>query len=381
MAQDYYQILGVDKSASADEIKKAYRKLAVKYHPDRNPGDKAAEEKFKEVSSAYEVLSDSQKRAQYDQFGHEAYTSGGAAGGPGGFGGFGGGVDPFDLFQQMFGGGGGFGDLFGGGRRRRNPSGAADGSDLRYDLEIDFEEAVYGADRKIVIPRLSSCPDCKGSGCADGSGRKTCPQCGGSGQVTMSQGFFSIRQACPKCGGTGQIVENPCKKCHGDGRIQIEKTLSIHIPPGVDTGSRLRVAGEGESGVRGGRAGDLYVMIHVKEHEIFHREGNDVLVELPVDFVTATLGGLIDVPTVSGKARMKVPAGSQSGTTLRIRGKGMPSLRGGSRGDMHVRFVVEVPQKLSREQQSLLEKFQQSLKDENMPYKTGFLKKAKRFME
>ena len=382
MAKDYYEILGVAKTATPEEIKKAYRKLAVKYHPDKNPGDKSAEEKFKEVSQAYEVLSDAGKRAQYDQFGHEAYTSSGGHGPGGGYSG----ADPFDIFSQVFGGGGGgfnFEDLFGGGhsRRRQSPNGAVDGADLRYDMEINFEDAVYGADRKIVIPRLVGCDACNGSGCEPGSGRKTCPKCGGSGQVAMSQGFFSIRQACPTCRGTGQIVEKPCKKCRGEGRVRVEKTLQIHIPPGVDTGSRLRVAGEGESGVRGGRNGDLYVVIHVRAHEIFHREGNDVICELPVSYSVATLGGVVEVPTVSGVAKMKVPAGTQTRTIVRMRGKGMPALRGGERGDMHVRIFVEVPAGLNREQQQLLEQFEASLKaDKNYPLKSEFLNKAKRFM-
>lgn len=377
---DYYQILGVNKTASADELKKAYRKLALKYHPDKNPGDKAAEEKFKEVSQAYEVLSDPQKRSQYDQFGHEAYTSSGA-GRPGGGGGGGSYQDPFDLFSQMFGGGGGggFEEFFGGGRRR-NPNGPQDGADLRYDLEIDFEDAVYGTDTKLTIPRLTTCDNCSGSGAEPGSGKSRCVRCGGSGQITASNGFFSVRQPCPACGGRGEVIEKPCRKCRGEGRVRVEKTLQLHIPPGVDTGSRLRVSGEGESGVRGGAPGDLYVFIHVRPHAVFVREGNDLLCEMPIPYQVAVAGGVVEVPTISGPAKMKVPEGTQSGTRLRLKGKGVPALRGGARGDLHIRVYVEVPSGLNAEQKALLEKFEQALKPGNYPQRAAFERKAANFL-
>ena len=385
MAKDYYEQLGVNKSASEVEIKKAYRKMAIKYHPDKNQGDKGAEEKFKEISQAYEVLSDSGKRSQYDQFGHAAFTGAGrgAGGGGGGF------HDPFDIFSQVFGGarggGGGGGSIFeelfgvGGGGSRRG--GTMDGADLRYDLEVDFEDAVFGADKKVKIPRMDTCTTCSGNGCADGSSRETCSRCGGSGQVALSQGFFSVRQTCPSCNGEGQTIKNPCKKCHGEGRIRIEKNLKIHIPPGVDTGSRLRVSGEGEGGMRGGSSGDLYVVMHVKPHEIFQRDGSDILCELPIDYPTAALGDVVEVPTITGKAKMKIPPGTQNGTILRMKGKGMPSLRGGGRGDQHVRIFIEVPKNLNKEQKELLGKYKESSDKSTHPLIDEFLKKAKNFFK
>jgi len=385
--EDYYKLLGVSKTATDAEIKKAYRKMAIKYHPDKNQGDKTAEDKFKEISQAYEVLSDKNKRSQYDQFGHEAFTSGGRS--THGFGG-GGFHDPRDVFSQFFGGGGGgggdggsfFEDLFGGGGgSQRSASSAVDGADLRYDMEIDFEDAVYGADKKITIPRMTSCDKCKSTGCEPGSGKKTCTRCGGAGQVALSQGIFSIRQTCPTCQGAGEIVEKPCKKCRGAGRVRTEKKLQIHIPPGVDTGSRLRVSNEGESGLRGGRTGDLYVFIHVRKHNVFHREGNDIICEMPISYSTAVLGGVVEVPTISGKAKMKIPAGTQSATILRLKGKGVPALRGGARGSMHVKIFVEIPSHMSKDQKSSLEKFDESLDDsKNNPLKTEFERKAKPFL-
>ncbi len=378
--QDYYELLGVARTASAEEIKKAYRKLAIKYHPDKNPGDKAAEEKFKDISQAYEVLSDPDKRARYDQFGADAFAPGAGGGRPGG--GF---QDPFDIFSQVFGGGAGgggsiFEEFFGGGRRQ-NPNGAMDGADLRYDLEIDFEDAVYGADTKITIPRLTTCDSCSGTGCEPGSGKTRCVRCGGTGQVTTSNGFFSVRQPCPACRGTGEVIDKPCRKCRGEGRVRIEKTLQLHIPPGVDTGSRLRVAGEGESGRRGGAPGDLYVVIHVRPHAVFVREGNDLLCEMPVPFMTAALGGIVVVPTIAGPAKMKVPEGTQNGTLLRLKGKGVPALRGGGRGDLHIRVQVEVPTRLSAEQRDLLGKFEKSLTAANYPKRRQFEEKASNFLK
>ena len=380
MAKDYYEILGVSKTASEAELKKAYRKLAIKYHPDKNQGDKEAEEKFKELSEAYEVLSDPQKRQQYDQFGHAAFTGAGRGATGGGF------HDPFDIFSQVFSGGGGggsiFEELFGmGGGRSRSSSGPADGADLRYDMEITFEDAVYGTDKKIRVHRMDTCKECSGTGCAKGSSKETCQHCHGQGQVAMSQGFFSVRQTCPVCRGEGQIIKNPCKKCGGQGRVQAEKNLTIHIPPGVDTGSRLRVAGEGEGGLRGGHPGDLYVIIHVRPHEVFHRDGQDVLCELPIDFPTAALGGVVKVPTVTGEAKMKIPAGTQNGTILRLKGKGIPSLRGGGRGDQHVKIFIEVPKNLNKEQKELLMKYKEIQNKSSHPRMDAFFKKAKNFFK
>ena len=385
MSKDFYEILGVSKSASETEIKKAYRKLAVKYHPDKNQGDKEAEEKFKEIAQAYEVLSDSEKRQRYDQLGHAAFTSAGRGGGSGGFGGF---HDPFDIFSQVFGqgarGSGGssfFEDLFGFGGGSGHRSEAVDGADLRYDMEIDFEDAVYGADKSVTIPKMDTCGACEGSGCAPGTSKETCAHCGGSGHIAMSQGFFSVRQTCPVCHGAGRVIKKPCKKCHGQGRVRVEKKLKIHIPPGVDTGSRLRVSGEGEGGVSGGTKGDLYVVLHVRPHDIFQREGNDILCELPIDFPTAALGGVVEVPTITGKAKMKIPAGTQNGTVMRLRGKGVPSLRGGSRGDQHVRIFVEVPKNLNSKQKTLLKEYAEASGKSNHPKIDAFLKKAKRFFK
>lgn len=380
MAQDYYEMLGVSRTASADEIKKAYRKLAIKYHPDRNPGDKVAEEKFKEIAQAYEVLSDSSKRAQYDQFGHDAFTRSGGAGGAGGFGGF---TNASDLFSSLF-GNMDFGDLFGGGGRRhapRNPNAPVDGSDLRYDLEIDFEEAVFGSERKVKIPRPGPCDACNSTGCEPGTSRKSCTRCGGSGSVIINQGFIQMRQTCPACGGSGSVVEKPCRKCHGEGRVKVTKELKFNIPPGVDTGSRIRISGEGEAGLRGGMPGDLYVYIHVRPSDVFVRDGSDLHCEVPVPFAVAAAGGVVEVPTVSGAAKLKIPSGMKPGMLLRLKGKGMPYLRGGGRGDLIVRTYVEVPKGLSREQLKLLEAFNASLTPANHPVTGEFRKRAEKFLK
>jgi len=384
--QDYYELLEVQKGASKEELKKAYRKLALKYHPDKNPGNKEAEEKFKEISQAYEVLSDPEKRAQYDQLGHDNFTRMGRGGGPGVAYGHYEFHDTFDLFREVFGGGGGgggggmFEEFFGGGRR--DPNSPRDGSDLRFDMEIEFEEAVYGADKKIKIPRLESCEKCGATGCEPGTSKSTCHRCGGAGQIALTQGFFSIRQTCPTCSGAGQTIKNPCQSCKGEGRLRIEKTLKIHIPPGVDTGSRLRISGEGEGGLRGGQPGDLYVVVHVRSHDIFQRDGLDILCELPIDFPTAALGGIVEVPTITGKAQLKIPDGTQNGTVLRLRGKGMPSLRGGGRGDQLVRIFIEVPKNLSKEQAEVLRKYAGTPgSSSNYPLIEEFLKKAKRFFK
>ena len=376
MAKDYYQTLEIDKTASADEIKKAYRKLAIKYHPDKNPGTKEAEERFKEISQAYEVLSDPEKRRQYDQFGHEAYTQSGAGGG--------GAYDyqrAQDIFSQFFGGGGfSFEDLFGGGSRRASSNSAIPGEDLRYDLDIDFEEAMYGAEKTINVPRMAECPDCHGSGCEPGTGRKTCSRCGGSGSQVISQGFFSVRQACPACQGTGQVIEKPCRKCRGQGRVREEKPLPIRIPPGVDNGNQLRISGKGEAGLRGGRAGDLYLFIHVRPSSVFKREGDDLICEVPIPFAVAVAGGVGEVPTISGKAKLKVPAGTQSGAVLRLKGKGAPSLRGGGRGNLHLRILVESPVGLNSEQLRLLNAFNDSLAPKNNPRQNNYRANAGKFL-
>lgn len=383
--EDYYDLLGVGRDASEAELKKAYRKQAVKYHPDKNPGDAAAEEKFKEISHAYEVLKDSEKRAAYDRYGHAAFE-GGAGRGPGGMGGFGGGGggfhDPFDIFREVFGGGGGgggggiFDEMFGGGGGR---GGSRDGADLRYDLEISLEEAAKGADKELSFRKNVTCSRCDGSGAEPGSKTVTCPTCDGHGQVERGGGFVRIRQTCPTCGGSGQKIEKPCSRCRGEGRETQTAKVKVRIPAGVDTGSRLRSVGNGEAGLSGGQPGDLYVVLTVSEHEIFERHGQDLFCEIPIKFTLATLGGSIEVPTLFGKATLKIPAGTQSGTTFRLRSKGMPSLRGSSQGDQLVRVHVEVPKKLTDEQRSLLEEFAKISGDADQPTEEGWFEKAKKF--
>lgn len=386
MAQDFYELLGVDKNVSADELKKAYRKLALKYHPDRNPGNKEAEEKFKEISHAYEILSDPDKRRQYDQFGPEAFS--GAGGGPGGnpFGG-GGFQDPFDLFSQIFGnarggrGGGSIFDEFFGGGRGGGHNGAMNGSNLEYGLEITLEEAVFGAEKSISIPKMGTCEHCHGAGAEPGTGKSRCVRCGGSGQVTASTGFFQVRQPCPTCHGSGEIFEKPCSKCRGEGRVRTERKLQIRIPPGVDTGTQLRIAGEGEGGLRGGTPGDLYVVIHVQNHRIFTRHGNDLICEVPVPFHIAAAEGSVEVPTMSGAVKVKIPAGTQTGARLRVKGKGMPGLRGTGRGDLLIIVNVEIPSKLNSAQKKALEAFQQSLSSTNYPARHAFEAEAAKFLQ
>ncbi|MBO5668499.1 MAG: molecular chaperone DnaJ [Lentisphaeria bacterium] len=371
---DYYETLGIAKNASADEIKKAYRKLAVKYHPDKNPGNKEAEEKFKEVSAAYETLSNPDKRRRYDQFGHDAYTRSGGGANAGGF-------NAQDIFSQFFGGGGfgGFEDLFGGGRHA-DPNAPQRGEDLRYALDIDFEDAMYGVDKKINVSRYEQCDSCSGSGCAPGSSKKSCSRCGGSGVLNLSQGFFSVRQPCPNCSGTGQVIEKPCPKCHGQTRVKVTAPLQIHIPAGMDNGSQLRVPGKGNAGVRGGANGDVYIITRVRPSEVFEREGNDLLCEVPIPFAVAAAGGEVDVPTISGKAKIRVPAGTQSDTVLRLKGKGAPSVRGNGRGDLHIRLIVETPAGLSAAQLEMLEKFNASLTEKNQRMQKNFAEKAKNFL-
>ena len=380
---DYYETLGVSRDATADEMKKAYRKLAVKYHPDKNPGDAAAEAKFKEISEAYDILKDEEKRAAYDRFGHAAFQGGGMgrAGGGGGFSGH----DPFDIFREAFGGGGGggggiFEEFFGGGGGR-SAGGAQHGSDLRYDLEITLEEAAEGTEKEIRYKRAVTCKKCGGSGAEPGSKKVTCPTCGGTGQVTSNRGFISFRQACPQCQGTGQIIEKPCSECRGEGRVIETSTVKVRIPAGVHTGSKLRSAGKGEAGHMGGQAGDLYIIIHVREHELFERHDDDLFCEIPIKFTLAALGGAIDVPTLFGKGSLKIPSGTQSGTTFRLRGHGMPRLRGNNKGDMLVRVHVEVPTKLNGDQRAKLEEYAEACGDPANPVSESFVEKAKKFFK
>ena len=379
--RDYYQVLGLERTTTPEEIKKAYRQMAVKFHPDKNPGDKTAEEKFKEVGEAYEVLSEPQKRAAYDQYGHAAFDprrrASSASRGAGGF------HDPFEIFREVFGGGGGggggsiFDELFGGGQR--DPTGPQRGSDLRYDLEITFEEAVLGCEREITLTKLDACEICRGSGAEAGSGMSVCSDCGGRGQIISSRGIFSIAQTCPRCEGRGRVVEKPCRTCRGAGRRERTTKVKLKIPPGVDTGARLRSVGNGEAGLRGGSAGDLYVVLHVKADEIFQREGDDLLCEVPVSFVQAALGAEVEVPTLAGKAQIRMPPGTQSGTVFRLKGKGVRNVEGYGHGDLHVRVHVEVPTHLNSAQREKLHEFG-GLCDANVnPLTKRFVERAKRF--
>jgi molecular chaperone DnaJ len=384
---DYYELLGVQKGATAEEMKKAYRKKAVQYHPDKNPGNKEAEEMFKKVSHAYEVLTDPEKRAAYDRYGPAAFEGGGGGvpRGPGGMGGAGGGGfhDPFDIFREVFGqqgrggggGGGIFEEMFGGG----GGDGGRDGADLRYDLEITLEEAARGVEKEISFRKNMTCERCDGSGAEPGSKKVTCPTCRGAGQVRRSGGIITFTQTCPTCGGAGSKVEKPCTACRGEGRTAKSTKLNVRIPPGVDTGSRLRSSGNGEAGLAGGQPGDLYIVLSVKEHELFERQGEDLFCEIPIKFTLAALGGTIEVPTLSGKASLKIPPATQSGTTFRLRGNGMPSLRGGAQGDQLVRVQVEVPTSLTGEQKKILEEFARVSGDAANPTSKSFFEKAKKF--
>jgi len=352
--RDYYEVLGVARTAGDQELKSAYRKLALKHHPDRNPGDKVAEERFKEAAEAYAVLADAQKRSAYDRFGHAGV---GTAAGAGGF-------DPtiFADFNDIFGNLGdlfGFGDLFGGGGRRRG--GPQRGADLRYDIEIAFEDAARGIETTIQIPRQEACDACRGTGAAPGTSPTSCPQCHGRGQVRYQQGFFTVAQTCPQCRGAGQYIAKPCPECRGAGQKAIERKLTVKIPAGIATGQRLRLRGEGEAGVAGGPPGNLDVVVHVQEHKFFKREGDHLFCEIPVSFPTLAIGGEITVPTLDGEETLRVPEGTESGTVLRLRGKGMPSLSGRGRGDLHVAVVVTTPKKLTRDQRKLLEQFAATL--------------------
>lgn len=368
--RDYYEVLGISKGASDDEIKKAFRKSARKYHPDVNRDDpKEAEEKFKEANEAYEVLSDSQKRAQYDQFGHAAFEGGGG-GGQGGFGGGSGGFG--DIFDMFFGGQGGFG----GGSRRNGPE---RGADLRYDLEIAFEEAAFGKEVELNIPRTEECEVCNGNGAAPGTHPETCPQCKGTGQVQFTQntpfGRMVNQRTCERCEGEGRIVHSPCKSCNGKGKKHAKRKISVKIPAGVDNGSRIRVSGGGEAGTRGGGSGDLYVYVFVKAHKLFVREGTEVICEVPVTFVQAALGDEIEVPTLDGKVKMKIPEGIQSGTILRLKSKGIPYLRGQGRGDQHVKVKVLTPQKLNDKQKEMLKAFGEASGENVNPEQKSWFKK------
>ncbi|MFJ5407411.1 molecular chaperone DnaJ [Pectobacterium punjabense] len=373
--QDYYESLGVAKSADEREIKKAYKRLAMKYHPDRNPGDSEAEAKFKEIKEAYEILIDSQKRAAYDQYGHAAFEQGGMGGGGGGGGFGGGGADFGDIFGDVF------GDIFGGGRRQR----ASRGSDLRYNMELTLEEAVRGVTKEIRIPALEECDVCHGNGAKPGSSPVTCPTCHGNGQVQMRQGFFTVQQACPHCHGRGKIIKDPCVKCHGHGRVEKSKTLSVKIPAGVDTGDRIRLSGEGEAGEHGAPSGDLYVQAQVKAHPIFQREENNLYCEVPINFAMAALGGEIEVPTLDGRVKLKVPAETQTGKLFRMRGKGVKSVRGGAQGDLLCRVVVETPVNLNERQRQLLQELDESFGgpsgERNSPRSKNFFDGVKKFFD
>jgi molecular chaperone DnaJ len=377
---DFYETLGVSKTATKDEIKKAYRKLAMKYHPDKNPGDTVAEEKFKEATEAYEVLSDEQQRQKYDQFGHAAFGPGRGGGGGGGFGG----VDleeALRTFMGAFGGGGGggsiFDNFFGGGGGGRSSSNR--GSDLRFDLEIDFEEAVFGSKRDLSYNVNVECDTCGGKGAAPGSKMQKCKTCNGAGQVISSNGLFHMRQTCPDCEGAGQVISNPCPDCRGSGQKKGKRSITVRIPQGVETGSRLRVQGKGEGGTRGGAAGDLYVILHVKEHPVFERHDLDILIDLPVSLHVAALGGEVSVPTLEGTSRIKIPAGTQNGRMLRLKNKGVKDPRGYGHGDIHVRVQVETPTHLSGKLKKLFAQLKEATSEDQYPGRKTFDKQAEEF--
>jgi len=372
--RDYYEVLGVERNASGEEVKRAYRKLAVKFHPDKNPDDPQAEEKFKELGEAYDVLIDADKRAAYDRFGHAAFAQGGAGGR--GF------HDPFDIFREVFGGAGGgiFETFFGGGVGMRGED-RQRGSDLRYDMQITLEEAAFGADKEIEVRKLDTCDKCQGSGAESGSRTVTCSACGGRGQVISARGFFQVSQTCPRCRGAGQMIEKPCRHCDGEGRAEKLSRIKLKIPAGIQDGSRLRSSRNGEAGTRGGPHGDLYVVIHIREHKVFQREDDDLYCEMPIPFTLAALGGEVEVPTLEGKAHVKVPPGTQSGQIFRLRGKGILNVNGRQRGDLLARLVVEVPSRLNSEQRQKLEEFAALCGDENTPIRKSFFERAKEFFQ
>lgn len=373
--RDFYEILGVQKNASDAEIKKAFKRLAMKYHPDRNPDDKDAEDKFKEAKEAHDILSDPQKRAAYDQFGHAGVDP--SAGG--GFGAGAGGASFSDIFGDVF------GDIFGGGGgRSRSGQRVYRGADLRYNLELNLEDAVRGTSVNIRVPTLVTCDECGGSGAKKGTSPVTCTTCGGHGQVRMQQGFFSLQQTCPRCHGTGQMITDPCGKCHGHGRVEKHKTLSVKVPAGVDVGDRIRLSGEGEAGENGGPPGDLYVHINIKEHPIFQRDGADLYCEVPIPFTAASLGGELEVPTLDGRVKLKIPAETQSGKMFRLRGKGVKPVRSGVAGDLMCRVVVETPVNLTKRQKELLKEFEESLENDSVnhsPKASSWLDGVKKFFE
>ena len=370
--RDYYKVLDVPRSATEAQIKQAYRRLAMKYHPDRNPNDRDAEERFKEAKEASEVLTDAHKRALYDQHGHAGVEAASRAGGRGGFG-------PGDAFSDIF--GDVFGDIFGGGRRGGR-SQVFRGADLRYELALDLDQAVFGTTAEIEVAKLAECDTCHGSGAAKGSQPVTCESCGGAGQVRISQGFFQLQQTCPRCRGTGTVIRNPCDTCLGQGRVRRTRKLSVKVPAGVDTEDRVRLTGEGEAGRNGGPPGDLYVEIHVREHAIFERDGEHLSCEVPVSFATAALGGSVTVPTLDGDVILKIPAETQSGRVFRLRDKGVKPVRGGARGDLFCRVAVETPVHLTAEQRELVRALEESLKahpGKHAPREKGFLEGVKRF--
>jgi molecular chaperone DnaJ len=364
--RDYYEILGVQKNVNPQELKSAFRKVALQYHPDRNPGNNEAEEKFKEASEAYEVLSDPERRSRYDKFGHAGASGQGFEG----FGGFQG-VNINDIFGDIF------GEIFGGGRARGGRGGPGRGADLRYNLEISFEEAAFGCRPKVPIPRPKKCETCSGSGSKSGMPPKPCGTCGGVGEVRFTQGFFAVSRACSDCNGTGAVIPDPCSKCKGSGKVPSEEVIEVNIPAGVDNGTRVRLSGMGEPGDRGGQAGDLYVTVIVREHPLFQREDYEVFCEVPISFTHAALGAKIDVPTLDGKVKMTIPAGTQSGKVFRLKGKGIPHLHSQQRGDQHVRVTIETPTDLSSKQRELLEKFAELSGEESHPQSKSFFDKVK----
>jgi len=368
--RDYYEVLGVSRTATDAELKSAFRKLAMQHHPDKNPGDKAAEAKFKELNEAYQCLSDGQKRAAYDRFGHAAFEQGGGGGGPFG-GGFAGGASMGDIFEDLF------GEVFGGARARSN--GRERGADLRYNLEISLDEAFDGKAATIKVPTSITCESCSGTGAKPGSKPKKCATCGGHGRVRAAQGFFSIERTCPACHGRGETIDDPCKSCSGAGRVTRERTLSINIPAGVEDGTRIRLSGEGEAGMRGGPSGDLYVFLSVKPHALYQRDGADLFARVPISMVAAALGTEISVPTLDGsEAKVKIPEGTQSGKQIRIKGKGMPVLRSRDRGDLFIQTVVETPQNLTKRQKELLREFEQGSSGATQPETDGFFARMKK---
>ena len=373
--RDYYEVLSISRTATEEEVKRSYRKLAVKYHPDKNPGDPHAEEKFKELGEAYDVLMDADKRAAYDRFGHAAFSQGIGRGG--GF------HDPFDIFREVFGGAGGGGggifETFFGGGAASDREGRQRGSDLRYDMQITLEEAAFGVDKEIEVRKLDTCTKCDGKGSEPGSRTINCPSCGGRGQVISSRGFFQVSQTCPRCRGVGQIIEKPCRTCDGEGRAENTSRIKLKIPAGIADGSRLRSSGNGEAGIRGGAAGDLYVVIHIKEHPVFQREEDNLYCEVPISFTLAALGGEIPVPTLEGKANLKVPAGTQSGQVFKLRGKGVANVNARDRGDLFARLLVEVPTRLNAEQRQRLEEFASLCGEENTPLHRSFFERAREF--